>query len=167
MEPLEGRLPLLALFLSFDIPFLLANLFKFLDGGYVPMLIGAALIAGMLIWSRGRTALMESYARRFPTFDEARPILDRCFAARPGTAVFLSLEPPTTFRRSWCTMWSGAARLHENVILLTVKHSMSRRPRSVAVAAHGVGGRILPAHRFVRLHGGTLPYRRARRRHAP
>ena len=75
---------LLVLFLTFDIPFLLANLFKFFDGGYVPMLIGAALIAGMLIWSRGRTALMESYARRFPTFDTARPILDRCYLdARP------------------------------------------------------------------------------------
>ena len=34
---------LLALFLSFDIPFLVANLFKFFEGGYVPMLIGAAL----------------------------------------------------------------------------------------------------------------------------
>ncbi len=34
---------LLALFLSFDIPFLLANLFKFFEGGYVPMLIGAGL----------------------------------------------------------------------------------------------------------------------------
>ena len=47
---------LLALFLAFDIPFLVANLFKFVDGGYVPMLIGAALIAGMLIWSRGRNS---------------------------------------------------------------------------------------------------------------
>ncbi len=33
---------LLALFLTFDIPFLIANLFKFFEGGYVPMLIGAA-----------------------------------------------------------------------------------------------------------------------------
>src|ERR1700733_11733861 len=85
---------LLALFMSFDIPFLLANLFKFFDGGYVPMLIGAALIAGMLIWSHGRTSLLESYARRFPTFDTARPILDRCISTRvPGTAVFLSRSP--------------------------------------------------------------------------
>ena len=53
---------LLALFLAVDIPFLLANLYKFLDGGYIPMLIGAALIAGMLIWSRGRTALLEQYS---------------------------------------------------------------------------------------------------------
>jgi len=114
---------LLVLFLSFDIPFLLANLFKFLDGGYVPMLIGAALIAGMLIWSRGRTALMESYARRFPTFDTARPILDRCISTRvPGTAVFLSRSPnhvpPILVHHV-----ERSRSLHENVILLTVEEA--------------------------------------------
>src|SRR5262249_32601386 len=50
---------LLALFLSFDVPFLLANLFKFFEGGYVPMLIGAALIAPRLIWSQGGRSLLE------------------------------------------------------------------------------------------------------------
>src|SRR5262245_51591403 len=65
---------LLALFLSFDVPFLLANLFKFFDGGYVPMLIGAALIAGMLIWSHGRRFLLETHASRFSTLDKAKPL---------------------------------------------------------------------------------------------
>ncbi|HUE15564.1 MAG TPA: KUP/HAK/KT family potassium transporter [Planctomycetaceae bacterium] len=114
---------LLALFLSFDIPFLLANMFKFFDGGYVPMLIGAALIAGMLIWSRGRTALMESYARRYSTFDTARPILDRWLSKRvPGTAVFLSPSPdhvpPILVHHVERTR-----SLHENVILLTVERA--------------------------------------------
>jgi KUP system potassium uptake protein len=114
---------LLLLFLAFDIPFLLANLFKFFDGGYVPMLIGAALIAGMLIWSRGRTALMESYARRFPTFDTARPILERCISTRvPGTAVFLSRSlnhvPPILVHHV-----ERSRSLHENVVLLTVEEA--------------------------------------------
>jgi KUP system potassium uptake protein len=116
---------LLALFLSFDIPFLGANLFKFLDGGYVPMMIGAALIAGMLIWSRGRTALMESYARRFPTFETARPILERWLSTRvPGTAVFLSRRadhvPPILVHHV-----VRNRSLHENVILLTVEETMA------------------------------------------
>jgi KUP system potassium uptake protein len=114
---------LLVLFLSFDIPFLLANLFKFFDGGYVPMLIGAALIAGMLIWSRGRTALMESYARRYSTFDTARPILDHWLSTRvPGTAVFLSPSPdhvpPILVHHV-----ERSRSLHENVILLTVEQA--------------------------------------------
>jgi KUP system potassium uptake protein len=114
---------LLVLFLAFDIPFLLANLFKFFDGGYVPMLIGAALIAGMLIWSRGRTALMEKYASRFPTLDAARPILARWLSSRvPGAAVFLSPSadhvPPILVHH---VMRSRS--LHETVILLTVQQA--------------------------------------------
>jgi KUP system potassium uptake protein len=112
---------LLALFLSFDIPFLAANLFKFFDGGYVPMLIGAALIAGMLIWSRGRTALMERYSRRFSSFELAKPAILRFVSSRvPGSAVFLAPSaehvPPILMHHVERT-----CSLHETVILLTVK----------------------------------------------
>jgi KUP system potassium uptake protein len=114
---------LLALFLAFDIPFLLANLFKFFDGGYVPMLIGAALIAGMLIWSRGRTLLMEKYASRFSTLDSARPIIARWLSSRvPGAAVFLSPSadhvPPILVHHV-----VRSRSLHETVILLTVEQA--------------------------------------------
>jgi KUP system potassium uptake protein len=114
---------LLVLFLAFDIPFLLANLFKFLDGGYVPMLIGAALIAGMLIWSRGRTLLMEKYASRFPTLDAARPLIARALASRvPGVAVFISPSadhvPPVLVHHV-----ERSRSLHETVILVTVQEA--------------------------------------------
>jgi KUP system potassium uptake protein len=112
---------LLALFLSFDIPFLLANLFKFFEGGYVPMLIGAALIAGMLIWSRGRTALMERYTSQYPTLEAAKPMIRRWLCSRvPGTAVFLSPSadhvPPILVHHVERTR-----SLHETVVLLTVE----------------------------------------------
>jgi KUP system potassium uptake protein len=112
---------LLALFLSFDIPFLVANLFKFFEGGYVPMLIGAALIAGMLIWSRGRTALIERYSSRYPSLDSARPAIARWLSSRvPGTAVFLSPSPdhvpPILVHHV-----ERSRSLHETVILLTVQ----------------------------------------------
>jgi KUP system potassium uptake protein len=111
----------LALFLTFDIPFLLANLFKFFDGGYVPMLIGAALIAGMLIWSRGRTKLMEMYATRFSSLDKARPIITRSLSSRvPGSAVFLAPSadhvPPVLVHHV-----QRSRSLHQTVILLTVQ----------------------------------------------
>ncbi len=112
---------LLALFLSFDIPFLIANLFKFFEGGYVPMLIGAALIAGMLIWSRGRTALMERYSTRFPTLEAARPLINRWLCSRvPGSAVFLAPSadhvPPILVHHV-----ERSRSLHQTVILLTVQ----------------------------------------------
>jgi KUP system potassium uptake protein len=128
----------LALFLSFDIPFLLANLFKFFDGGYVPMLIGATLIAGMLIWSRGRTSLLEKYASRFSTLEKARPTIKRWLASRvPGTAVFISPSaenvPPILMHHI-----ERSRSLHETVILLTVA-----RP-AVPVVAQDGRWRMLP-----------------------
>jgi KUP system potassium uptake protein len=112
---------LLAFFLAFDIPFLVANLFKFFEGGYVPMLIGAALIAAMLIWSRGRTALMEQYSSRYPTFEGAKPMIARWLCFRPpGTAVFLAPSaehvPPILVHHVERTR-----TLHEHVVLLTVQ----------------------------------------------
>lgn len=112
---------ILTLFLLCDIPFLLANLFKFFDGGYVPMLIGAALIAGMLIWSRGRTILMSKYASRFPTLDAARPLIARALASRvPGAAVFISPSadhvPPVLVHHV-----ERSRSLHETVLLVTVQ----------------------------------------------
>ena len=112
---------LLAFFLAFDIPFLVANLFKFFEGGYVPMLIGAALIAGMLIWSRGRTALMEQYSSRYPTLEAAMPMIHRWLCSRvPGTAVFLAPSPdhvpPILVHHV-----ERSRSLHETVVLLTVQ----------------------------------------------
>ena len=52
--PLWRSLPLLLLFLSFDMPFFAANLFKFVDGGYVPVLLAAVLSVVMITWNRGR-----------------------------------------------------------------------------------------------------------------
>jgi KUP system potassium uptake protein len=113
---------LLALFLSFDVPFLLANLFKFFEGGYVPMLIGAALIARMLIWSHGRRSLLETYARRFSTFERAKPHIDRSLITRvPGVAVVFSPSaehvPPMLVHHV-----ARTRSLHETVVLLTVEH---------------------------------------------
>jgi KUP system potassium uptake protein len=107
--------------LSFDIPFLVANLFKFFEGGYVPMLIGAALIAGMLIWSRGRTALMERYKAQFSSLEKARPSIERSLCSRvPGSAVFLAPSadhvPPVLMHHV-----ERSRSLHDTVVLLTVQ----------------------------------------------
>ena len=111
---------LLLFFLSFDIPFLFANLFKFFQGGYVPVLIGALLIAAMLIWNRGRTFLEEQYATRFPTFDVARQQIQHCLAQRvPGTAVFIAPSPDHV--PPILVHFAERCRsLHKQVFLLTV-----------------------------------------------
>ena len=113
-------LGILALFLSLDIPFLAANLFKFFDGGYVPMLIGAALIAGMLIWSHGRTAVIDRYSKQFGAWETVWPELRKEVSSRvPGSAVFLTPSsnhvPPVLVHHVELTH-----SIQETVLLLTV-----------------------------------------------
>jgi len=112
---------LLAFFLSFDIPFLVANVFKFFQGGYVPVLIGASLIAAMLIWNRGRTFLAEQYATKFPTFEVVREQIQHCLAHRvPGTAVFIA-PSPDHIPPILVHFVERCRSLHETVLLLTVR----------------------------------------------
>jgi len=119
--PLWKAGALLAFFLSFDIPFLFANVFKFFQGGYVPVLIGAALIAAMLIWNRGRTFLAEQYATKFPTFELVREQINHCLSHRvPGTAVFIASSPDYV-PPILVHFVKRCRSLHESVILLTVR----------------------------------------------
>ena len=110
----------LALFLSFDVPFFAANTVKILDGGWVPVAIGVGFIAAMLIWSKGRTLIMDEYLRRSATIEQALPsLLERVVARLPGTGVFMSSStthaPPVLIH-----MVEREHALHEQVILLTI-----------------------------------------------
>jgi KUP system potassium uptake protein len=118
--PRWKALPLLLLFLTFDIPFFLANTFKIRDGGWVPVMIGVAFVAAMLIWSRGRTLVIQQYAERFPSFDDALPVLRAHVSARtPGAAVFMASS--TTHVPPILMHFVERIRvLPETVILLTV-----------------------------------------------
>jgi KUP system potassium uptake protein len=87
------------------------------------MLIGVSFIAAMLVWSKGRTLLVERYTKRFPSFSTAIPQIQEQLAARvPGTSVFLasSLDhmPPSLMR-----LVERGRALHQNIILLTVVYS--------------------------------------------
>jgi KUP system potassium uptake protein len=89
-----GRaLAILCLFLSFDLPFLAANLLKFVHGGYVPLLLGAVLTVVMLVWKRGGTLIAE-YHQQLPPAETLLPAMMNKVAARvPGTGVFMAHKP--------------------------------------------------------------------------
>ena len=111
---------MLLLFLSFDLPFFAANTVKILDGGWVPVLIGVGFIAAMLIWSKGRTLIVEEYLRRSATMERALPpLLAQVVARLPGTGIFMSSStthaPPILVH-----MIERERALHESVVILTV-----------------------------------------------
>jgi KUP system potassium uptake protein len=118
---LARALPLLVLFLALDLPFFGSNLLKFLDGGYVPMLVGAVFFTLMLIWKRGRALLADSFRQGSPEIDLFLKELDQKVKARvPGTAVFLTSSddktPPVLVHHL-----RHNKVLHETVVLLTVR----------------------------------------------
>ncbi len=118
---LSRALPLLVLFLAFDLPFLYANLGKFFDGGWVPILIGAGVLTVMVLWNRGRTLIAYKYRLRFPSKESAQERVDARLAARvPGTAVFMAssadMLPPVLVHHV-----ERSRALQQTVILLTIQ----------------------------------------------
>jgi KUP system potassium uptake protein len=113
-------LPLLVLFLAFDLPFFAANLLKFVEGGYVPVLVGAAFFTVMVVWRLGRTALAAYTRSHSSPLDQFLATLDQRVAARvPGTAIFLSSvasDIPMILEHHIERIHA----LHERVVLLTI-----------------------------------------------
>jgi KUP system potassium uptake protein len=113
-------LPLLVLFLALDLPFFAANLLKFWDGGYVPVLIGALFFTVMLVWRIGRTALVHyTHTRAMPQGEFLATVDARVATRVPGTAIFLSSQSthvPLVLERHI----ERIRVLHERVVLLTI-----------------------------------------------
>lgn len=118
--PVFKALPLLVLFLAFDLPFFGANLLKFVDGGYVPVGIAAVLCVLMLVWSRGRRILAE---RNFDLSTSTAKVLDgldaRLLGRTPGASVFLARDSDG-IPRALNQYATQLGVLSETVVLLTV-----------------------------------------------
>jgi KUP system potassium uptake protein len=92
-SPLRAAL-VIAPFLIVDVVFLLANLLKVVEGGYVPLAIGAALMTVMLTWRRGARLLAERVRHDEVRLADLIGMLERSLPERvKGTAVFLTGEP--------------------------------------------------------------------------
>jgi KUP system potassium uptake protein len=132
--PLAKSLALLLLFLSFDLPFLGANLTKIFQGGYVPVVVAAAIFALMSTWRRGRVLLgrrlREAAMRSQASFER---LVSEERLRVPGTAVVLTANPvgiPAILAHHA----EHSHVLHENVLLLTVViEHVPRVPYSASV----------------------------------
>ena len=132
--PLWKSLLLVALFLSFDVPFFVANLFKFFEGGYVPLLIAAVFCVVMITWNRGRRIYSERVASLAPPLDVFLRELDTKLAARvPGAGIFLT--SPVVRLPLALLHYVGRIRvLPETVVLLTV--DILHAPHAAEEAMH-------------------------------
>ncbi|HDR2371801.1 TPA: KUP/HAK/KT family potassium transporter [Enterobacter asburiae] len=78
-------------FLVIDATFLFANLIKVLEGGYIPLLMAAAICTVMLIWHRGVKAVSASVGEKGVSVDAFFAQLQQKTVPRvAGSAVFLT-----------------------------------------------------------------------------
>jgi KUP system potassium uptake protein len=115
--PLWYRIPVIALFLSWDVPFVLGNLSKIPDGAWLPLLVAGALFVPAVTWDRGRSRLI-AFIRSNSMPAEELAIADHEPARKGGIAVFLTAETrdvPGALRNAWIREHLAS----DTVILLT------------------------------------------------
>jgi KUP system potassium uptake protein len=94
--PLWKAVPLVALFLFFDMSYFLGNLLKITGGGWFTLLTAILITIFMTTWREGRAKMTERVGTRLPLElfleDVSRSHIPRV----PGTAVFMSIHPEGT-----------------------------------------------------------------------
>ena len=111
-----------AVFFLIDLAFWASNMLKLFDGGWFPLMIGAAIFTLMLTWKQGRKLLHDKTQQ---DGIELRSFLDAVFLSPPvrveGTAVFLSSEQSTVPNALLHNLKHNKV-LHQHNLFVTVKH---------------------------------------------
>jgi KUP system potassium uptake protein len=116
---LSASIAVAGAFIVVDTAFLISNSLKIAHGGYVPLVLAAAVYAIMFIWHRGAAAVNARINDSLIPINTFVEQLDRDRIARvPGTAVFLTRTvrdtPPVLV---WHVKHNRA--LHEHVLAIT------------------------------------------------
>ncbi len=119
--PLFAALALILPFLFIDLTFLSANLLKIVEGGWMPLALGALVMTLMYTWRRGSRLLFEKTRRQEIPLEGLVAKLEKKPPVRvPGTAVFFTSDPasaPTALLHSL----KHYKALHEKNVILTIE----------------------------------------------
>jgi KUP system potassium uptake protein len=128
--PLRVLLPVAGLFLALDLTFVSANLHKIPDGGWFPLIVGAAALTLMLIWRRGRAVALAHRSADAMPLDAFLASLDQRDAPVrvPGTAVYLTTQRDLVPSALALNLKHNGV-LHDRLVLLKV--TTERTPRVV------------------------------------
>jgi KUP system potassium uptake protein len=119
--PQWKAVPLVILFLAFDISYFGANLLKILDGGWVTLTIAAIVATAMKTWKDGRAELAKKMlSARFPVSLFLEDVARLNPTRVRGTAVFMSVSP-VGIPSSLLHHFKHNQVLHEKVVLLSIR----------------------------------------------
>ena len=118
--PVWASLLFIGCFLAVDLAFLVANLVKVLEGGWVPLMLGAASMVTMWTWVRGTRLLNQKTDRdSIPTVDLLRMLQKSKPTRVPGTAVFLTANPSVAPSALMHNLKHNKV-LHERIVLMNI-----------------------------------------------
>ncbi|HEY1141219.1 MAG TPA: potassium transporter Kup [Lysobacter sp.] len=113
--------PLAALLVLVDVAFLFANVVKFMDGAWFPILLGIVVFTLLRTWGRGRQLLQAEILKDGIRLDTFLPGLMLAPPVRvPGTAVFLTAQKGIVPKALLHNLKHNKV-LHERNVLLTVE----------------------------------------------
>jgi KUP system potassium uptake protein len=116
-------LPIVLLFLVFDLAFFGANLFKLVDGGWFTISVGILIAVIMSTWKDGREKLSRGKAsQKMPLESFLDAVAKEKPLRIPGTTVFMTIAP-VGVPRALLYHFRHNHVLHEVVVILTV-HSL-------------------------------------------
>ena len=121
MWPAWQWVPLITLFLLWEVSFLIGNASKFISGGWVPFAMALGLFTLFTTWNRGRRRLMDGLLEHtMPTEQFLKEAKEPTVLS--GTAFFLSPDPrgiPFVLQHQWLRTHI----IHDTVVLLTIMHA--------------------------------------------
>ena len=119
--PLIAAIAVAAPLVALDVVFLSANLMRILEGGFVPVLLGAGMFAVMYTWVRGTRLLAARTSRESPPLKEfAKLLADRQYLRVKGTAVYLTSDVERTPAALLHNLKHNQV-LHEQNLIMTVR----------------------------------------------
>ena len=127
--PLWAAVLVIGPLIVLDLIFFSANALKIMDGGYVPLLVGAFIMLCMWTWVRGSAILADKISRADVKLD----VLVRKLAAKPpqraaGLAIFLTADADTAPHALLHSLKHYKV-LHEKNAILTIRSATVPRVR--------------------------------------
>lgn len=114
---------LIAPFFAIDVTFLVSNLLKVFEGGWMPLALGGLLMVVMYTWRRGsRLLFLKSRKLELPLRDLVATLERKPPQRVPGTAVFLTSDPASTPTALMHSLKHYKV-LHEKNVILTIETS--------------------------------------------
>jgi KUP system potassium uptake protein len=143
--PLYYAVPLLVLFLGFDLVFLAANAVKILQGAWVPLVVGVVIFTLLTVWTDGRARYQRALSTWSMPIDEFRRGMKAWERRREGSVIFLTFNlerVPLVGRHAWLL---ANCRYDRVLLLHVVNDTVPYVQEDRRVEVHEIGNGLYAA----------------------